>query len=207
MRHVSKQAAVKEIVYLLVGTVNANTFTIIGYGNWSGGSQSVISRKYAGPHQLIKQEIGKRWNARIKSIDEYKTSQTHSLSWEKLVNMKAKTTVRKTKDGKKIVMQNQRVHKVLHCKTSEGKKIDSSLKTTVNRDLNASENILMLLRMEIKGYERPEPFRRAGYKMQKTNHGTEAVDVSHATEVANIEQAVILSLPVDVVTGTTQMAD
>jgi hypothetical protein len=35
------------------------------------------------------------------------------------------------------------------------------------------------------------------------NHGTEAVDVSHATEVANTEQSVILSLPVDVVTGTT----
>jgi hypothetical protein len=198
LRHVSKQSAVKEIVDLLVGKEINNTCTVIGFGDWSGGSQSIISRKHSGPIQQIKHEIGKRKNAIITSIDEFRTSKLDSNDWSVLVNMKAKTTIRKSRrrGGENIEMRNQKVHTVLHCKSSEGKNSISCKKTTWNRDDNASKNILMLLRMEIKGYDRPEPFRRSGYKKIKTMHGSEAAGTHHATVVvATPENAVILIPP------------
>lgn len=176
LRYVSKQMAVREIVDILVGDPKNKTLTVIGFGDWSGGSQSPISRKHSGPIQLIKEKIGRRPNAMIIPVDEYLTSQVDSNTWLKLRNMKAQTTVQKKRDGK-VTMQNQKVHKVLHCKPSEGEKLYSRRETTWNRDLNASKNILMLLRMSVKGYERPAPFRRQERSPAKTTHGPEAGQV------------------------------
>ena len=59
-----------------------------------------------------------------------------------------------------------KIHKVLHCKPSEGKPTEARQKTTWNRDVNASNNILMLLMKELEGKPRPDPFVSA--KMKKT---------------------------------------
>lgn len=156
LRHVSKQKAVEQIVDMLVGKKKKG-LTVIGFGNWSGGTQSNVSRKHAGPIQMIKDKIGRRQNAVIIPVDERNTSRLDSNTWQPLVNMKANTTKR-MRDGKMVTMQNQKVHKVLHCKPSDAEGVFNSRQTTWNRDVNASRNILMLLRMHIKGYERPEPF-------------------------------------------------
>ena len=199
LRHVSKQKAVREIVDLLVGDPKDKVLTVIGFGDWSGGSKSPVSRKHSGPIQLIKEKIGRRPNARIVPVDEYLSSQLDSNMWTRLRNMKAKTTVRKTRDGGKVVMRNQKVHKVLHCKPSEGEKLCPRRETTWNRDYNASKNILMLLRMEIKGYERPAPFRRPD-RSTKTNHGLEAAQVQGDVHPLHTS-AVILAPPFQ---GTTE---
>lgn len=118
LRHISKQEAVKEIVDLLVGKESDKTLTVIGFGNWSCGSRCPISRKYCGPHQLIRHEISKRWNALIRSIHEWGSSKVDSITFRELVNMKA-NTFRRTKDGKYEKVLNQRIHKVLHCKQTQ----------------------------------------------------------------------------------------
>ena len=160
LRHVSKQAAVQEIVDLLVGDRKDKTLTVIGFGNWSGGSQSPISRKHAGPTQMIKDQIGRRPNAVILSVDEHKSSMLDSNTWLPLTNMRAKETIRKKRSGEAVTLLNQRIHKVLHCKPSEGRCASACKETTWNRDVNAARNILMLLRMQILGYTRPAPFCR-----------------------------------------------
>ena len=160
LRHVSKQAAVQEIVDLLVGDRKAKTLTVIGFGDWSGGSKSPISRKHAGPIQMIKDQIGRRPNAVISPVDEHNSSKLDSNTWLPLTNMRAKETKRKKRSGDAVTLLNQRVHKVLHCKPSEGRYASACKETTWNRDVNAARNILMLLRMEIMGYTRPAPFCR-----------------------------------------------
>ena len=164
LRHVSKQRAVKEIVDLMVGGERSKTLTVIGFGDWSGGSRSPISRQHAGPIQMIKDKIGRRPNAMIVPVEECMSSKLDSNTWLPLVNMRAKETIRKRKDGLRVTLTNQKVHKVLHCQTSEGKYASSCRETTWNRDVNASKNLLMLLMMQIKGYDRPEPFRRQSKK-------------------------------------------
>ncbi len=93
LRHVSKQAAVQEIVDLLVGDRKDKTLTVIGFGNWSGGSQSPISRKHAGPTQMIKDQIGRRPNAVI--CQSTSTNRRCCNTWLPLTNMRAKETIRK----------------------------------------------------------------------------------------------------------------
>ena len=159
LRHIYKQKAVKEIVDLIVSP-DPNTLTLVGFGDWSGGSKSPISRQHAGPIQMIKDKIGRRPNAAIKSVDEYKTSQLDSNNIVKLVNMKA-TTVRKMRDGSKVVRLNNKVHKVLHCKPSDGCKLLACTETTWNRDVNASRNIMKLFLNELNGLERPAAFCRS----------------------------------------------
>lgn len=159
LRHIYKQVAVREIVDLIVGQENNTMVTLVGFGNWSGGSKSPISRQHAGPIQMIKDKIGKRKNAEIKPVDEYKTSQLDSNTFQQLVNMRATSVVRK-KDGSKVVRLNNKVHKVLHCKTSDNCKLPTCKGTTWNRDVNASRNILNLFLKELNGQARPEAFCR-----------------------------------------------
>ena len=159
LRHIYKQIAVKEIVDMIVGRENNNTVTLVGFGNWSGGSKSPISRQHAGPIQLIKDKIGKRRNAEIKPVDEYKTSQLDNNTLQQLVNMRATSVVRK-KDGSKVVRLNNKVHKVLHCKPSDNCKLPTCKETTWNRDVNASRNILNLFLKELNGQARPAAFCR-----------------------------------------------
>lgn len=159
LRHVSKQQVVEQIVDKIVGGRKEGDLSlmIVGFGDWSGGYSSPVSRKCAGPIQMLKDKIGQRQNAAIKAVDEFRTSQLDSQSWEKLWNMKA-VTYKKTKDGRIVEVLNNKVHKVLHCKPS-----DASMRgrvTTWNRDVNASINILMLLEHELRGFDRPEAFRR-----------------------------------------------
>ena len=81
-----------------------------------------------------------------------------------MVNMRANSAVYvKTENGEreKVVRVDNRVHKVLHCRTSVGSEpVLARCGATWNRDVNASKNILMLLECWIAGFERPKPFMK-----------------------------------------------
>ena len=160
LRYIHKQHAVREIVDMLVGKEGTGVLTLVGFGDWSGGNKSPISRKHSGPIQKIKEEIGKRKNAAIKPVDEFRSSQLDSNTHVRLVNMKAKT-VKRQKDGTMKTSENVKVHKVLHCKPSDKGSRTGFLETTWNRDVNASRNILMLFRCEMDGALRPVAFQRS----------------------------------------------
>jgi hypothetical protein len=73
------------------------------------------------------------------------------------MNMRAASVV--VRPGIRKVVQSNKVHKILHCRNSEGGPVSACGKTW-NRDVNASKNLLMLLKLWISGEERPIPFRR-----------------------------------------------
>ena len=172
LRHVSKQLAVEEIVDQILDSKGVggskDLLQVIGFGDWSGGSQSAVSRKHCGPIQLIKHKLSQRENVLVTPVDESNTSKLDSNTWKELRNMKSKETVVRQRDGSKKVYHNYKVHVVLHCKPSDGEKLFARLETTWDRDVNASRNILMLLRMDIKGFERPAPFCRKSKKPDKS---------------------------------------
>ena len=90
-------------------------FAVIGFGDWSGGNGSCVSRRATGPLQEIKMELIRRTDqCALLEIDEYKTSITCHCCQQPLSNMKAVTTSVNYRDGVKTVTRG-RVHKVLHC--------------------------------------------------------------------------------------------
>jgi hypothetical protein len=189
LRYIQKQHAVREIVDMLVGKEEPGVLTLVGFGDWSGGNKSPISRKHSGPIQKIKEEIGKRKNAAIKPVDEFRSSQLDSNTFTRLVNMRA-TSVKKQKDGTLKVSKNVKVHKVLHCKPSD-KGSQTFRETTWNRDVNASRNILMLFKLEMDGKPRHAAFERTSTTIGQRQS---TVEVSPSKD-GQPDKAVILVTP------------
>ena len=161
LRYIMKKRYVKEICDEIAP---ADYTVVVGFGDWSGGSQSPISRKHCGPIEDIKRELRRRDNVLMRMVDEYNTSKMDSVTHQPLTNMKAMTTtVRKNNKGEKErKTRYNKVHKVLHCKTngSETRHSTARKQTTWNRDVNASQNILKMLQLEIAGAPRPAAFSR-----------------------------------------------
>lgn len=157
LRYQGKQRAIQDICDTLAPP---GVPTVIGFGDWSGGHSSPISRRCAGPLQEIKHELAARENVELHSIGEYKTSITCHCCWGKLQNMKA-TSIKVNKDGTREAQPRHKIHKVLHCKPSGlGDVTISRCGHTWNRDVNAAKNMLMLLMLQRKGWQRPDPFCR-----------------------------------------------
>jgi transposase len=136
LRFVRKKRIVNEICDMIAPPDIENV--LVGFGDWSGGHISPVSRKAAGPIQEIKRVLKSRKNVWFKHIDEYNTSKICSSSNRLLKNMKA-NTVKKLQNGEKITTSGK-VHKVLHCvnierentkivkKLQKGQKITTSKK-------------------------------------------------------------------------------
>jgi hypothetical protein len=154
MRYCSKKRAIQEICDMIAPPGGK---TVVGFGDWSGGSGTPISRRCAGPLQEIKLELMHRDEVTFMSIHERRTSQTCHHCLNKLVNMRAKSTVYKRKEKAMVQRDTTKIHKVLHCKSSHGSQ-ERCCGTTWNRDVNAAKNILMLTMFEMLGYPRPSPF-------------------------------------------------
>ena len=161
LRFCRRKKAITEICDLIAP--RDSPLVLIGFGDWSGGHRSPISRRCAGPLREIKTELRSRKNVMMKHIDEYLSSQVHNSTHLRLTNMRAVTTRWDKKTRKFVKTGVMKVHKVLHCKTSDGKLPGGCRETTCDRDRNASKNILMLLREELAGRDRPAAFRRPAY--------------------------------------------
>jgi hypothetical protein len=161
LRFTSRRKTINEICDMVVPP--GAPMTCIGFGDWSGGHKSPISRKCAGPTKDISKELHRRHNTMLKPVSEHMTSQLDSNTGALLVNMQAYTTKR-LQDGSKQTVFNKKVHKVLHCKTSDAS-VPRSKETTWNRDVNAARNIMTLLMLESLGHERPAAFCRAQTKI------------------------------------------
>ncbi|PNH01563.1 hypothetical protein TSOC_012543 [Tetrabaena socialis] len=156
MRSVFKRKAVGDICSLIAP---AGKITLVGFGNWSGGKGSPISRRTCGPLQEIKFRLRRRPDVFLKELDEYRTSVTCNGCLQVLSNMRAMSTVVDRYDQSKAVRRT-RVHKVLHCRSSDGGP-SNRCGASWNRDVNASRNLLMLMMCHVLGYERPPAFTRA----------------------------------------------
>lgn len=168
-RYVFKQRAVSDICDLIAPP---GKFSVVGYGDWSGPNGTPIKRRWAGPQQDIKRELQHRPNVLFRSVWEYRTSVTCHATWRKLTNMRARSWKYDRTIGEKVLSETRSsVHKVLHCRSSDGAKGRPG-GGTWNRDANASRNMLMLLMLEVLGVERPKEFMPAvtvhGRRKQRT---------------------------------------
>ena len=101
--------------------------SMVGFGNWSN-NDSIIKSTQKGPVKKFERELRK--HCKVISIDEFRTSKLHNKCFTELINQ---YSLKKLKDGSCC---NHKVHSVLHCKNN------GCLGITMNRDDNASENIL-----------------------------------------------------------------
>lgn len=155
LRSVHKKKAICDICDFIAP---ADKVTLVGFGDWNGGQGSPISRRTCGPLQEIKFQLKRKNNVYMKEIDEHRTSQTCNGCFQQLHNMKALSTRVDRYDGTKTVGMT-RVHKVLHCKNSDGGH-KNRCGTSWDRDVNASRNLLMLMMCHVHGFERPPVFTR-----------------------------------------------
>ena len=113
-------------------------------------SAGIIKKSPAGPVKRLENEL--RRHCRVVSVDEHLTSKLHSCCHHRMRQMYQK---RMCRDG---VMRSVKVHSVLHCDNN------GCHGMTVNRDVNASRNILHILRATAGGGPRPEAFHRSRTK-------------------------------------------
>ena len=113
-------------------------------------SAGIIKKSPAGPVKRLENEL--RRHCRVVSVDEHLTSKLHSCCHHRMKQMYQK---RMCRDG---VMRALKVHSVLHCDNN------GCHGMTVKRDVNASRNILHILRATAGGGPRPEAFHRSRTK-------------------------------------------
>ena len=122
--------------------------TVVGFGDWSlQTAAGVVKRCKPGPSGRLRRQLHKY--CKVVDVDEYLTSKTCHECHSRLENMLETYTDAET--GRR---RSRKVHAVQHCQNS-----DCSC-TTVNRDVNASRNILHLLMREVEKKERPVCFTR-----------------------------------------------
>jgi len=172
LRYVHKVRTIREICDMIAP---ADKYTVCGYGDWKSGNGSPISRRFAGPQEDIKRELGRRTNVLLWHMWEYRTSKVCSTTWRELTNMRARKWKYDREQKKMVLTENrERIHKILHCRSSAGvaKRHGGH---TWNRDVNASRNILMLMMLVVLGKERPREFLPAvtvGEASEESSSGT-----------------------------------
>ena len=145
-RYVLKQKRIREMCLDI--TAKAGRKTVVGFGDWSNcDNAGIIKKSPAGPVKSLEREL--RRHCTVISVDEFRTSKTHSSCHHDL------ETTKRTKLCRDGVTRRVNNYSVLFCPNR------SCNGMTVNRDVNASRNILSCLKSELLGIERPPAFRRS----------------------------------------------
>ena len=129
--------------------------TIIGFGDWSK-KNSIIKRHPSTPTIKLKTEMRKY--ATVIEIDEFRTSKLCSCCNSICKNVKG--VVINKKNGRK---KYQRLHQIVRC-------IKNECARCWNRDVNASINIMNLLKCKILGKRKPKEFMRCNTLEKGDNH-------------------------------------
>jgi hypothetical protein len=167
LRHIHAKKKLRAICKQLTSSA-APGRTLIPFGDWSASSGGCIRGQF-GPVKKFKKELRKY--ATVMDVDEDYTSKTcNCCKMRSLRNMRchkhlsAKALARPlrwrlTLDDnwdapRRGRVLTQKIHSVLHCSTN------GCFSTTVNRDVNASKNILELAMGALRGWPRPQVFCR-----------------------------------------------
>ncbi|RLN71990.1 hypothetical protein BBJ28_00000983 [Nothophytophthora sp. Chile5] len=121
--------------------------TVVGFGDWSNQDVAgIIKKSPAGPVKRFERELAHYCT--VISIAEFRTSKVH---FDCECELKNQYSQRQCSDGE---IRTQKVYSVLHCSSNGCRGI------TVNRDVNASRNMLRLLQCKLNGVDRPVAYAR-----------------------------------------------
>ncbi|KAF1786418.1 hypothetical protein PC116_g24726 [Phytophthora cactorum] len=159
------RVAVDEIARQIIPTVNR--LTCVAYGDWS--RRDGIKGHAPSPVKGLKEALRKR--AMVVSMDEFRTSKLCSQCHQSLSSVQYPTPVfpkgvqkpkrRKMKgkilprDWSRAEIKSKHCHVVLRCENEDCEA------RYWDRDVNAAINMLELLKSEVQGRGRMEPFRRS----------------------------------------------
>ena len=142
-------ASKRKLQQLVASLSHRGKRTLVGFGDFSIARGSCIKGCTPGPTARMRKELRRR--ATVLDVDEFRTSKTCNCCKQRAFEHMYHTTV----DPETGRRSRRKLHSVLHCKTSD------CLSMTVNRDVNASRNILELTQALLAGQPRPECFRAA----------------------------------------------
>ena len=146
-----------------------NKNTLVGYGDYSQQHGLVKGRPTA-PIVKLKKELSK--HCTLKEVDEYLTSKTCSFCYERVCQYRNRHI---NKKGKQRL---QGIYGVIRCKSNECKLC------TMDRDINASRNILYLLKLEYNKKNRPSCFKPAKTDCDTVVGGNSVTRVTKGTQVS-----------------------
>ena len=124
--------------------------TLVGFGDWSQ-QHGFVKKHPTAPVKRLKRELHKY--CRVVDIDEYKTSQTCSLCLNPVVLYRNRIR-RKVNGVLEPEARLSNIRSVIRCKTNECKLC------CMDRDINASKNMLRLLQHQYRREPRPACFKR-----------------------------------------------
>lgn len=125
-----------------------NVKTLVGFGDYSQ-QHGLVKSHPTTPILRLKRELHRY--CRVVDIDEYKTSKTCS-SCNKEIELYRNRIQRKKNGVLETKAKMSNIHSVIRCKNNECKLC------CMDRDINASKNILGLLLCQYRGEERPVCF-------------------------------------------------
>lgn len=132
-----------------VSKATKNVKTLVGFGDYSQ-QHGLVKSHPTTPILRLKREL--RRYCKVVDIDEYKTSKTCS-SCNKEIELYRNRIQRKKKGVLEPIAKLSNIHNVIRCKHNECKLC------CMDRDINASKNILGLLLNQYRKEERPVCFR------------------------------------------------
>ena len=147
--------------------------TLVGFGDYSQ-QHGLVKSHPTTPILRLKKEL--RRYCKVVDIDEYKTSKTCS-SCNKEIVLYRNRIQRKKMGVLEPIAKMTNIHSVIRCKHNECKLC------CMDRDINASKNILGLLLNQYRGEERPVCFRpeKIAVKPRKSDKRAKACDSSLLT--------------------------
>jgi hypothetical protein len=135
-------------MHKLCKTIVENKKTLVGFGDFSQ-QHGLVKKHPTAPIQKFKHELRKYCD--VIDIDEWGTSKTCNLCMKPIELYKNKV-IRKKRDGTYTKARISQINSVIRCKLNECKLF------CMDRDINASKNILYLLQLQQAGKKRPECF-------------------------------------------------
>ena len=145
-----------------------NVKTLVGFGDYSQ-QHGLVKSHPTTPILRLKRELHRY--CKVVDIDEYKTSKTCS-SCNKEIVLYRNRIQRKKMGVLEPIAKMTNIHSVIRCKHNECKLC------CMDRDINASKNILGLLLNQYRGEERPVCFRpeKIAVKPRKSDKRAKACD-------------------------------
>ena len=138
----------KATLHKICESIVGKKKTLVGFGDFSQ-QHGLVKKHPAAPIKKFKNELRKYCD--VVDIDEYNTSKTCNCC-HKPIELYKNKVIRKMRDGTYTKARLSQINSVIRCNLNECKLC------CMDRDINASKNILYLLKLQKAGKKRLECF-------------------------------------------------